>query len=227
MTKLAPRDADATVVRDLRARIGGMQDGLPRVPIATDPALAALISLRTGGAYEVDSATLALALLAAPTRAGSWAAVIGAGDLGIEAAAEMGVDLSRMVLVPEPGEHWLEATAALIEVATVVVLRPPARVPAGTASRVTARLRRRSAALISWGRWPGSEASLSIESSAWSGARRGHGRLSGRRIVVAAARGGAPPRRAVVEIGESGAMSAGGPAREGVGAVAAADLEVG
>ncbi|MGY2873172.1 hypothetical protein ACVW00_000362 [Marmoricola sp. URHA0025 HA25] len=187
--------ADATV-QQLRDRIRGMQDGVPRVAIATHPALADLVQLRTGGSYEVDSAGLAMALIAAASQAGAWSAVVGAEDFGAEAAAEMGVDLARTVLVPDPGELWLEVTSALVDVVTMVVLRPPAGVTERVAGRVAARLRKRSSALVSWGHWPGAEASLSLRSSTWSGAERGHGRLRSRRVEVDVRRGSAPPRRA-------------------------------
>jgi hypothetical protein len=185
----------ATVAR-LRDRIRGMQDGVPRIPIATHPALADLVQLRTGGSYQVDSASLALALLAGPSQAGAWSAVVGADDFGAEAAAEMGVDLARTVLVPDPGELWLEVTSALVDVVTMVVLRPPEAVSARSASRVAARLRKRSAALVCWGPWPGAEATLSLRESSWTGADHGHGRLRSRRVVVDVRRGSAPPRRA-------------------------------
>lgn len=187
-------------VHQLRERIRGMQDGVPRLPVPTHPALAELLQLRTGGAYEVDSASLALTLLSAPSAEGSWAAVIGADDFGVEAAAEHGVDLTRTVLVPDPGEHWLEATAALVDVVSVVLLRPPPGVDERTAGRIGARLRKRSAILIAWGRWPGAEARLSVESSAWAGADRGHGRIKQRRVVVSVARGSAPARRVELEL---------------------------
>jgi hypothetical protein len=177
----------AATVQQLRDRIRGMQDGVPRVPIATHPALADLVQLRTGGSYEVDSASLAMALLAAPSQAGAWSAVVGSEDFGVEAAAEIGVDLARTVLVPDPGELWLEVTSALVDVVTMVVLRPPAGVSERVAGRLGARLRKRSSALVSWGPWPGSEAS--------SGADHGHGRLRSRRVVVDVRRGSAPPRR--------------------------------
>jgi hypothetical protein len=182
------------VVQLLRDRIARMQDGVPRVPIATHPALADVVQLRTGGSYEVDSASLAMALLAGPSQAGAWSAVVGAGDFGVEAAAEMGVDLSRTVLVPDPAELWLEVTAALVDVVTMVVLRAPDGVSERVAGRIGARLRKRSAALVSWGRWPAAEASLSLRSSRWSGVGRGHGRLRERRVVVDVRRGSAPPR---------------------------------
>lgn len=188
--------AQAATVQQLRERIHGMQDGVARVPIPTHPALAGLVQLRTGGSYEVDCASLALALLAGPSQAGAWVAVVGADDFGAEAAAEMGVDLARTVLVPDPGELWLEATSALVDVVTLVVLRPPVAVGARAASRVAARLRKRSAALVSWGPWPGAEASLSLRASRWSGVEHGHGRLRSRRVVVDVRRGTAPARSA-------------------------------
>jgi hypothetical protein len=186
---------DPGTVQQLRDRIRRMQDGVPRVPIATHPALADVVQLRTGGSYQVDSASLALALLAGPSQAGAWSAIVGARDFGAEAAAEMGVDLARTVLVPDPADLWLEVTSALIDVVTMVVLRAPSGVSERVAGRIGARLRKRSAALVSWGPWPGAEASLWLRSSAWSGVSQGHGRLRSRRVVVDVRRGNAPPRR--------------------------------
>jgi hypothetical protein len=190
---LAPRDQ---TVAQLQQRIAGMQDGVPRVPVPTHPALAGLLQLRTGGAYEVDRASLGMVLLAAPSAEGAWSAVVGAADFGIEAAAELGIDLTRTVLVPEPGEHWLETTAALVDVVSVVLLRPPPGVSERTASRIAARLRKRSAALIVWGQWPGAEARITLQSSRWVGAEQGHGRLRSRQVVLGVQHGSAPVRRA-------------------------------
>jgi len=183
------------IVHELRERIRSMQDGVPRSPVPTHPALADLLQLRTGGAYEVETAGLAMALLAAPSAEGAWSAVVGADDFGVEAAAELGVDLTRTVLVPDPGEHWLEATAALVDVVSMVLLRPPAGVTERTAGRIGARLRKRSTALVVWGRWPGAEARLSLESSTWGGAEAGHGRLRSRLVRVGVQHGTAPVRR--------------------------------
>lgn len=173
-----------------------MQDGVPRVPVPTHPALIDLLQLRTGGAYEVDRASLGMALLSAPSTQGAWSAVVGVADFGIEAADELGVDLTRTVLVPDPGEHWVEVTAALVDVVSVVLLRPPGAVTELTASRIAARLRKRSAALIVWGQWPGAEARVSLDASTWDGAVAGHGRLRSRRVVVGVRHGSAPVRRA-------------------------------
>lgn len=181
-------------VRSLRERMQRMQDGVPRLPVAMTPELADLVQLRTGGSYQVDQLSLALALLAPPSQSGSWTAVVGVDDLGVEAAHESGLDLRRTILVPDPGEHWVEATAALVDAMPLVLLRPPERVDERTAGRLGARLRKRSSTLLVHGRWPGAEARLGVVASQWSGAGAGEGRLHARKVVVGCRRGTAPPR---------------------------------
>jgi hypothetical protein len=195
VTRLDTPDAAADTIRRLRERVSRMQDGVPRMPLETHPALAGLVQLRAGGSYSVDSATLALALMAGPSRAGGWCAVVGISDFGAEAAIALGVDLTRTVVVPDPDEHWLEVTAALVDVATLVVVRPTGRVTEQTAEKLGARLRKRSAALVAWGEWPRCEARLTTLEPRWSGLGQGHGHLRSRRLVVEARRGSAPPRR--------------------------------
>jgi hypothetical protein len=186
-------------IAQLRSRMAGMQDGMPRLPLETHPALAGLVQLRAGGSYAVDSASLALALLAGPSRAGGWAAAVGVTDFGAEAAYALGVDLDRTVLVPDPGDQWLEVTAALVDVVTIVLVRPQGRVPERVAEKLGARLRKRSAALVvledRLGDWPRVEVRLTTREPAWSGVGEGHGHLRSRRILVEARRGSAPPRR--------------------------------
>ncbi|HEU5038719.1 MAG TPA: hypothetical protein VFT70_17060 [Nocardioides sp.] len=182
-------------IAQLRSRMAGMQDGLPRLPLETHPALAGLVQLRAGGSYSVDSASLALALLSGPSGAGGWAGVVGVDDFGAEAACALGVDLGRTVLVPDPGDQWLEVTAALVDVVTVVLVRPQGRVPERVAETLGARLRKRSAALVVLGDWPRAEVRLTTREPAWDGVGTGHGHLRARRILVEAQRGSAPPRR--------------------------------
>ncbi|MFL6159651.1 MAG: hypothetical protein ACJ72D_26495 [Marmoricola sp.] len=194
-----PGADDTSVVptlEQLRGRIAGMQDGVPRIPVATHPALSGLLQLRTGGAYEVDRASVGMALIAAPSQVGAWSAVVGAADFGVEAAAEIGLDLTRTILVPDPGDQWLEATAALVDVVPVVLLRPPPGVTERTAGRIAARLRKRSSVLIVWGSWPGAEARIRMRSTTWSGAEAGHGRLRTRKVLLGVQQGTAPERTA-------------------------------
>src|SRR5215217_2002170 len=68
-----------------------------------------------------DSTSLLLALLAEATKTGSWVAVVGMPDLGLAAAAELGVELTRVVLIPEPGAQFVSVVAALFEGVDLVV----------------------------------------------------------------------------------------------------------
>ncbi len=180
----------------LRKQLEQMQDSMPRRSLEAHPALAEMVRLRAGGAYEVDGVGLAMALMSGPSRAGSWCAAVGVTDFGAEAAVELGVDLSRTVLVPDPGELWADVTGALVDVAELVVVQPTARVPAHLAEKIGARLRKRSSVLVAIGSWPRSEARFSAQARRWEGLGQGHGHLRTRRVVVSIQRGSAPARRA-------------------------------
>jgi hypothetical protein len=195
-------DGDSRVDLDrLRERMRRMEGGLggpgdmARPELESLPGLSQVLRLRAGGSYQVEGASLALALLAGPSRGGAWCAVVGMPDFGVEAAAELGVVLERTILVPEAGDSWLEATAALVDVATVVLVRPTDRVPEGIAAKMSARLRKRGAALVSLGPWPRAEAAARIVSPRWTGLGRGEGHLRSREVTVEVRRGAAPPRR--------------------------------
>jgi hypothetical protein len=142
---------------------------------------------RSGG----GASTLAFALLAAASTAGSWCAAVGTGDPGILAIAELGVDLDHLALVPWPGSQWPEVTAAVLDDMDVVLVHPPGRVRSGVARRLVARARQRRAVLVVQagpGMWPeGPDIRLSVEGGAWEGVDRGHGHLRGRHVEVTAA----------------------------------------
>lgn len=189
----APVDR-AEVIRDLQARIRGMQrNRLDTRAIPTHPALGDLLpggALAAGGRYQVTgSTTLALALAQGPSAAGAWCAVVGMPDLGVEAAAGLGLDLERLVLVPHPGEQWMAVVSALVDVVSVVLVRPPVRdgrtrVPEVQAGRLAARLRQREAVLVAMGDWPQADAALAVGDSAWVGLGSGFGHLSARQVTV-------------------------------------------
>lgn len=196
----------------LRERMRLMEDGLARPELEALPGLSQVIRLRVGGSYQVDSASLALALMAGPSRGGAWCAAVGLTDFGAEAAAELGVALERTILVPEPGAAWLEATAALVDVTALVLVKPPEQVSEAIAAKVSARLRKRGAVLLSLGAWPRAEASVSLSVPQWAGVGRGEGHLRSRRVVVEVRRGAAPPRRtALMFPGPEGMAAAASP----------------
>jgi hypothetical protein len=187
--------AAAPTLDELRERVSQMQGRAAAQPVATHPAFAGLLQLQAGSTYSVDSMSLAMALMAGPSADGAWCGVVGTAELGLEAAAAAGVELRRTILVPDPGEAWLEVTAALIDVLGVVVLRAPAHVAAKDVARIAARLRQRGGILIAHGSWPRSEAQLTMSDIAWVGVGRGHGHLQARQVTVEVQRGTAPARR--------------------------------
>src|SRR6266545_3058440 len=86
------------------------------VPRALEPLLPDR-GLRRGGTMAVDgSLALALALVAGASAAGSWVVAVGLPDLGVVAAAEAGIVLERLALVPRAGAAaWGTVVAALLE----------------------------------------------------------------------------------------------------------------
>jgi hypothetical protein len=178
--------------RELQRRVQRMQGTVVTRTLPSLPGLSGLFQLRTGAAYEVNSAALALALLAGPSQAGEWIGIVGASDLGFEAAAGFGVDLGRTIVVPNPGEHWLTVTAGLVDVATVVLVKPPVRISEHQAERIKSRLRQKDSTLVCWGEWPRCEARVLVRESIWAGLGRGYGHLTGRRVRVDVVRGMMP-----------------------------------
>jgi hypothetical protein len=166
------------------------------------PALRPLLpgqGLRRGSTVAVGrSAALALALVAGASAAGSWVAAVGLPDLGMVAAAEVGIALERLALVPTPGARaWPAVVAALLDAVDVVLVRSPAGLPAGQARRLAARARERGAVLVPLGGWSAApDLWLAVTASAWQGLGQGHGRLEARRVeVVAGGRGAAARER--------------------------------
>ena len=154
---------------------------------------------------------LALALLAEALNAGLWCAVVGVPDLGLAALAEMlgpaasprQAALDRLLLVPEPGEHWAKVLAVLADAVDLLLVRPPSPVSTQAADSVDARLRpnrpRRpadgepvhEAALLVLGGWPSAQLSLRVTRADWTGLDGlgptvGTGRLTGCRATVVA-----------------------------------------
>lgn len=169
------------------------------------PVLPALRGLWPGGGLRrgstvavAGSRSLALAVLAGPSAAGSWCAAVGLPSLGLVAAAEVGVDLGHLALVADPGSDWAAVVAALLDALDVVLVGPPDRVRSGDHRRLVARARERGAVLVVAGAWEGADVRLTASDRQWTGLGLGHGHLQARRIeVVAEGRGAAArPRRA-------------------------------
>ena len=96
-------------------------------------------------------------MAAAVTAAGGHVAVVGVPDFGLLAAAEMGADLSRLAVIPNPGADPVEVAAVLMDGMDLVVLGLGGRsVPMTRARAVVARARQRGCTLVvTQGDWQG------------------------------------------------------------------------
>jgi hypothetical protein len=126
--------------------------------------------------------SLLLTLLAAPR--GVWSAVVGMPGLGVLAAAELGVDLDRLGLIPDPGPDVLQVLSVLADGVDVIAAVAPPRIPPARARVLTGRLRQQGAVLLVVGHWPGADLALTVTDVRWSGIGQGHGRLRDREIDV-------------------------------------------
>jgi hypothetical protein len=194
----------------------------PLQPLLPEGALA---RGRTVACHGVAATSLAVALAAEATVAGAWLAVVDVPWLGVEAVAELGVPLERLVRV-DPGDTagsfgaaWADLVAAVLDGFELVVTRVPRRVNTATLRRVLARVQARESVLVAVGD-PGPlvpDISMEASTPVWEGVAHGSGHLRGRRVTVAAAGRRIPrPRHAELWL----------PGPGGVVAAVAASIEV-
>lgn len=131
--------------------------------------------------------SLLLALLAEASAGGAWAGVVGRPGLGLVAAAEAGVRLERLALVPQPGRDLMAVVVALLDGMDLVAVAGHERagIRAADRQRLMARARQRGAVLLVSGSWPGADLELGCSRPQWQGlAGGGAGRLCARRVRV-------------------------------------------
>src|SRR6478735_4273219 len=194
--------------------------------LAVDDALAPLLpegALQRGraiGCVGRTAPSLALALAARAVAAGAWAASIDLPSLGLDAAAEIGLPLERLVRIDTGARRrdpagWAEVVAAALDGFELVLVAPPERAPDAVLRRVLARVQHRGAVLITVGGAGVIPVELTVRASRpdWIGAGAGHGHLLARSLRIEASGRRLPqPRRVEVWL----------PAPDG-GLVAAAD----
>ncbi|HEY7625857.1 MAG TPA: hypothetical protein VH761_02275 [Ilumatobacteraceae bacterium] len=129
--------------------------------------------------------SLALALAAAPSRQGAWVGVAGLPELGMRAAADMGLALERLVMVTgDPS--WIDVLAAMIDGFDVVLVGPRvSRLAPGAVRRLQARVQSRGAVLLTVGVPAlGADLQLTADHDQWVGLGDGHGVATGRQVDV-------------------------------------------
>jgi len=208
------------VATDLRSRLG-----VPtvRAPLPVAPSLLPLfadggvVRGRTVACTGDAALSVALAVSAATTRAGSWLAVVGVPHLGVGAAVEAGVAIERLVLAQPPmaSREWVTTVAALVEGFDVLIVAPPASLTEHDARRLQSRIVARQSVLLVVNvpgalSSPGSRTASRVfaadldvhaDTVSWSGIERGgshitqrlvHVRVGGRRCPV--------PREATLDL---------------------------
>jgi hypothetical protein len=187
----------------------------PLQPLLPEGALA---RGRTVACRGVAATSLAVALAAEAATAGAWLAVVDVPWLGVEAVAELGVPLERLVRV-DPGETagsfggaWADLVAAVLDGFELVVTRVPRRLSAAVLRRVLARMQARESVLLAIGE-PGPlvpDVAIDASAAVWEGVADGWGHLRGRRVTVTAT-GRRVPRTRRTELwlpGPDGAVAA-------------------
>ena len=120
---------------------------------------------------------LILALAAGASADGVWCGIAGVPEAGVLAAAGLGLDPERTLLVPDPGHAWPQVVASLLDGCELVLLRPPAAVPVLLRRRLEAVLRRAGGVLLVAGDWPGAQVRLRVITQRWTGLGDGHGQV--------------------------------------------------
>jgi hypothetical protein len=154
------------------------------------------------------AATIALGLATEAVRKGAWLVVVDVPWLGIEAAAELGVPLERLVGVDTgvsgSPTAWVEAMGAAADGFDLIITSVP-WVSAASARRVQQRVKARGAVLLTLSGNAASSHLLvpDLEIDAvdveWTGLGAGHGHLAGRRVrAIAIGRRWPRPRSAAL-----------------------------
>lgn len=155
------QESRAEQLKQLRQKIAALsgKDTAPAedpVPVGTAPLPRGTVAVLTG------ARSLALRMVATVTAGGGNAVIIGQPDIGLLAAVEMGADLSRIAVVPDPGNDPVEVAAVLIDGMDLVVLGLGGRRVTRTRARaVVSRARQKGCTvLVTDGDWEGASTRL-------------------------------------------------------------------
>jgi len=197
MTVAFASDHRAEQLESLRRQMAGVSEKVSPLPesesrLAIPQWLAESlpVQLPQGTVAVLSGArSLLLGMVAAVTAAGGNVAIVGQPDIGLLAAAEMGADLSRLAVIPDPGTDPVEVAAVLIDGMDLVVLGLGGRrVPQTRARAVVARARNRGCTLlVTDGDWQGAPTRLAARVCGYeitAGGRPGFGRISKVRLQI-------------------------------------------
>jgi hypothetical protein len=150
--------------------------------------------------------SLTLGVVAAVTAAGGHAVIVGQPDVGLLAAVEMGADLSRLAVIPDPGADPVEVASVLMDGMDLVVLGLGGRsVPPSRTRVMVARARQKGCTLlVTDGDWQGASARLEarvcgyeVTGAGRDGPTPGRGRIGRVRLAMRSRGRALGPVRAV------------------------------
>ena len=156
-------------IASVSAKVGSAHRGVSRsdAPVLASEALLPVPESLAGSlptqlprgtvAVTAGARSLSLGMVAAVTAAGGHAAIVGQPDVGLLAAVEMGADLSRLAVIPDPGADPVEVAAVLMDGMDLVLLGLGGRsVPPSRARVMVARARQKGCTLlVADGDWQG------------------------------------------------------------------------
>jgi hypothetical protein len=147
------------------------------------PAIQRGSTIACGGRAAVS---LALALAAAPSAEGAWIGVAGIPELGIRAAADMGVALERLVMVGGELRAWVDVLAAMIDGFDVILVGwRVGKLASGAVRRLQARAQSRGVVMLTVGVPAlGADLRLTADDDQWIGLGNGHGVATARRVMI-------------------------------------------
>ena len=179
------RENRAEQLESLRRRMAEISGQTPAAEVTGSHALLP----RGTVAVASGARSLVLRMVATVTAGGGNAVIVGQPDTGLLAAAEMGADLSRVAVIPDPGNDPVEVVAVLIDGMDLVVLGLGGRrVTRARARAVVARARQKGCTvLVTDGDWEGASTRLEARVCGYeltAGGRPGFGRISGVRLQI-------------------------------------------
>lgn len=100
------------------------------------------------GGLNSGVTSVALEFLATQSIQKSWCALVGFENLGFFAAFQKGVNLTRVVSVPDPGKDVAQVAAVLMEAFPIVLLGNPRHISFSQVRNLTARIRHHRSIMI-------------------------------------------------------------------------------
>lgn len=148
----------------------------------TDPFTQLGIGLNPGATIGVWGSTgLLLAMVGRAMKHRDWVAFVGFSSLSAAAVREYGVDLTRTVFIPLPGEQVLRTLATVIDGFNVVVVGPEVMMSPARRRSLLGRARSQATVLFV-PPWPQVPTKVEAKPIAWRGLGQGEGYLRERHL---------------------------------------------